>query len=199
MKAAILALSLAAAPSLALADDCADRFAEILTGSQDRAMIRGRLITQTRGQPTVVNDFSQQAWDHYLYAPVDPADAPYVLTWDGVAYQSADGDAPWIKAYEFDKQETRAAGIAMVEGQAATIRNAACGTDTIDGVTYDTLEADMTNETSFRYDIRSKYWIAPDDDGFIARATTVMRAENFESLVTQTWERAPGLDLPKPH
>lgn len=196
MRMAATALMVLAGAQAAAANDCAARIAGLLTGSLDPQPTRARIVTETKGQPAVENEMLMRSWEHYLYKPVSPQ-GPWLLTFDGVTYQSADEGGSWTKAYEFDKEETRRTGIAMVEGQAASIRNAVCGEEKIDGVVYDTLRAAMTNPPPHTFEISSQYWVEKAT-GFVARAETLMKSESFESLTRQNWQPAPDLELPLP-
>jgi hypothetical protein len=83
-----------------------------------------------------------------------------------------------------------------MEEAAATVKDAACGTKAIDGVTHNTVEA--TYEIpSYKTAHRDKSWIEPAS-GWIARSISAMKVSGFESTVTQVIVKAPGLELPTP-
>ena len=83
-----------------------------------------------------------------------------------------------------------------MEDAAATVNDAACGTEAIDGVTHDTVEASY-EIPAYKTAHRDKYWIEPAS-GWIARSISVMKMSGFESTATQVIEKAPGLELPTP-
>ncbi|MCB1475861.1 MAG: hypothetical protein H6883_09310 [Rhodobiaceae bacterium] len=195
LLAALLILALSA--PAALADDCVGRVADILKGSAGREKTMAVITTEMKGQKPTVNEFHYAKWDHYMVRMIEPAGQPLTLTHDGAMYQSADEGKSWTKVHSFDKEETRALGQKTVEEQAGSIRNAICGNEELDGKTYDTLEADMTNVSGMKFQIHSKYWVAAD--GFVVKATTLMKADNFESFTTQEWQPAPDMELPLPN
>jgi hypothetical protein len=191
------AFLLLASTQSGLADDCADRIAQFVIGSVDSVPAEGHIISEIKGQPKTENDFVTVSWKHYLYKPTVPAGGPWLLTYDGTTYQSADEGESWKKLYSFNLEDTRAASIKTVTEQASTIRNAACGEEALDGVVHDVLEADMTNLAPQTFEIHSKYWINRDT-GFVAKAATLVKSDSFESSTIQTWRLADGLTLPIP-
>lgn len=192
----IAGIALVASVTSGFADECADRFSKILTTFGDRHPSQGRLVTETKGQPKITNEFYFQAWDHYLFKSVEPADLPWVLTYDGTSWQSMDLGKTWRKAYSFDKDQTRQQSIAIIAAQAASIRNATCGTEELDGDTLDVLEAEMSNPPPNSFDIKTKYWVREDE--FVPQATSLLKSPSFESFVTQTWSEPEEMALPIP-
>ncbi len=84
-----------------------------------------------------------------------------------------------------------------MEEAATTVKDAACGTEAIDGVAHDTVEASY-EIPAYKTAHRDKYWIEPSS-GWIARSISMMKMSGFESTVTQVIAKAPGLELPTPN
>ena len=194
-KATILTALLLSAPGPALADECLERFIAMYVGALDRNHGRAHIVTEIKGQPRTENVFEIVAWDHTMTRVTVPAGSPWVLTRGGTTWQSSDEGATWTKVREFDAEEARAAHIAMVKAQADTASNVVCGEEAVDGVTYETMSADLRNETAFKYEMSNKYWIDPAS-GQVVKSTSHVTAEGFESFATQTWEFPEGLELP---
>lgn len=181
-----------------LAEDCGEKLSRLLVEwLEPRAPASAMMTVETKGQPTTKNEFLHLDWDRYMVKTIEPAGGPWYLTLDGTTWQSADAGKTWVKAYSFDKDDTRAKGNEITRQQAGTVENAVCGGEELDGVMHETIEADMTNTTNMVFHIHSKYWINPDN-GFVTRTTTRMTSDNFDSFTTQDWTPAPDLALPSP-
>ncbi len=194
-KSALAALVVTLCASSALADDCRERFIEMYVGALERNYGRAHIVTEIKGQPKTENIFEIVAWDHNMTKVTVPAGSPWVLTHKGVMWQSSDEGATWAKVHEFDAEEARAMHIASVKAQADTASNVVCGEEELDGTTYETMSADLRNETGFKYDMANTYWI-DRESGQVVKSTSHVKAEGFESFATQTWEFPEGLELP---
>lgn len=192
----IAAAAFVGTPAKAAAETCDKQVAGMLLQASERAPAQGMMRTETKGQDPMTSEFLYQTPDHYLYKPVDPADTPWTLTHDGAMYQSSDKGQTWNRIHTFDPEQSKAQAAVSLESQIATIRDAVCGTEELDGLQYNVMEATMTSKGSYTFDIRSKYWV--DDGGFVVQATSLMTGEGFESFVTQTWIRPEIMDLPIP-
>lgn len=203
MKASALSASLIAlaatplAAGAARADACADRFVAVLTGFDKPRPVESRLVNQMKGQQPTENDFLSASPDHYLVRMTKPK-GPWYLTHDGAMYQSDDDGKSWKKLRSFDKDKQKATNRENVQRQAATVRNAACGEATLDGVKHETLEADTTNTTPTAFEIHTKYWVNRADGNFVTRSETRMVTQAYEVFTVQTSKPAEGLKLPVP-
>ena len=180
-----------------LADDCADKFAQVLIGSQNMKPAQAHMVSRMKGQRPSESEFLTVSPDHYMTRPTIPK-GPWVLAFNGARYQSSDAGKSWQKIQTFDKDKARADAIKTVKGQAGTVRNAVCGEEELDGVLHETLEADTTNPAPNKFEIHTKYWVNRNAGDFVTRSDTTMKTSTFEMFTTQTWKKAPGLTLPKP-
>lgn len=192
----LAAVVLAGLSQPALADDCTARFTEIYMQLDQGIPTKTVATTQFKGAPATVNDFLYLSQDHHMTVPTNPA-GPWVLTYQNVMYQSADDGKTWAKVRDLDSAQNAAGAVAAKKTNAETIRNAACGEDSIDGVTLEKVAADLTVSQGMVTENRYTYWVSRDD-GFIVKAVYETKAPNFEMVTTQTIEPAPGLSLPAP-
>lgn len=179
-----------------MADPCHDRFVELYMQLDQGMPTKTFVTTAFKGAPPMTNDFLYLNNDHHMSVPINPPQA-WVLTYRNVMYQSSDEGKSWAKVRDLDASQNAEGALAAKAENAKTIRNATCGTEEIDGVAHDTLEADLTVSQGMVTENHYKYWVRPDD-GFIVKATYDTRAPNFEMAITQMIEKAPGLKLPMP-
>ncbi len=197
MKSAVAAVGLLLGTVQAgMADPCHDRFVELYKQLDQGVPTKTFVTTAFKGAPPMTNDFLYLNHDHHMSVPIDPPQA-WVLTYRNVMYQSSDEGKSWAKVRDLDASQNAEGAIAAKAENAKTIRNAACGTEEIDGVAHDTLEADLTVSQGMVTENHYKYWVRPDD-GFIVKAAYDTKAPNFEMAITQVIEKAPDLKLPTP-
>ena len=196
-RAVVAALLLAGFIQPGLADPCADKFVAVLTHSQKMKPAQAHIVTRMKGQPDGENEFLSVSADHFMVKPTKPK-GPWYLTYDGVRYQSSDEGKTWQKQQSFDKAQAKADGIKLLTSQAATVRNAVCSEEMLDGVKHETLAADTTNLAPMKFEIHTKYWVDRAHDNFVTRSDTTMKTDSYEILTIQTWKPADGLTLPTP-
>lgn len=189
---AVALLLISAAPGRS--DTCAEKFTRVLTGYENKMPVKSHIVSEMKGQPPSENDFLSVSWQHYM---TKTTKGPWYLTYDGTMFQSSDEGKSWTKVRSFDKDKTRAAGMATVKAQAGTVRNAVCGEEALDGVAHDTMEADTTNLTPQKFEIHTKYWVNRKT-GFVSKTITRMTAPTYEIHTTQISSPADGLTLPVP-
>lgn len=195
MKTAALAAVLALVTiQPTFADPCHDRFVELYMQLDQGLPTKTFVTTEFKGAPAMTNDFLYLSQDHSMSVPIDPPQA-WVLFYQNAMYQSSDKGETWAKVRDLDS--TPEAAIAAKQESAKTVRNAACGEEEIGGVAHDTLRAELTLTQGSVSENVYTYWVRKDD-GFIARATYDTKGPNFEMLITQEIEPAPGLELPTP-
>lgn len=196
-KTIVMALLLLVPAGPGLADDCADKFAQVLVNSQNMKPTQARTLSGVKGGAQNESEFLSVSRDHYMTKPTKPK-GPWVLAFDGGRYQSSDEGKSWKKFQSFDKAAEKAGALKTVKAQAASVRNAVCGKEELDGVMHETLEADTTNPAPNAFEIHTKYWVNRDAGDFVTRADMTMKMSGMEMLTSQTWKEAPGLTLPKP-
>jgi len=180
----------------ARADDCKDRLVHLIGGSVEARPARGLLKSEIKGGPTSENEFLTMANDHNLFKPIKPANMDWVLTYKGGRYTSSDQGKSWKKVQSFDPDEAQAAARKSVSEQAQSAKNVTCAEGTLDGKTYDTIEAELSLPGS-PATMHNKYWIDRNAD-FVVKSTSLTKMQGFESLTTQTWQLADDLSLPTP-
>jgi hypothetical protein len=193
---AVAALLTSTAQS-AEADACEERFVRLLLDGNGNGPVKIHVTQEIKGAPVTENWFYQVSPGHWMTEMVTPADQPWVLTYDDAMYTSSDKGGTWTKLRDLDSDANADSAKANMMENAETARNAACGTEELDGVAYETVQADYDTLQNFKSENHHKYWVHPDT-GFIAKAVYELKAENFESMTTQLIEAAPDLVLPTP-
>lgn len=197
MRSAVAAAALLIVSAQAgFADPCQDRFTELYMQLDQGVPTKTFVTTEFKGAPAMTNDFLYLNSGHHMTVPIQPPQ-PWVLTYENVMYQSADKGGSWAKVRDLDSGQNADGAIAAKKTNAATIRNAACGTEEIDGVKVEMVAADITVSQGMVTENRYTYWVRSDDN-FIVKAVYDTKAQNFEMKVTQVIEKAPDLKLPVP-
>lgn len=197
MKALLAgSLALMVTGSAAAADPCADRFTELFMQLDQGLPTKTFVTTEFKGAPAMTNELLFLSQDHHMTVPVEPPMA-WVLTHGNVMYQSSDHGESWAKVRDLDAGANAEGAIAQKRKDAESVRNAVCAEDTIDGVAFDRIAADLTLTQGQTTENRYTYWVRKDT-GFIARATYDTKGEAFEMLITQEIEPAPNLVIPVP-
>ena len=191
----VVALTASATALPASADTCRDRFVRLLVEGNGDGAVKIHVTQEIKGAPASQNWFYQQAPGHWMTEMIEPAGQPWVLTHDNVMYTSSDEGESWTKLRDLDSDPDAAR--AQMEENAQTARKEVCGNEELDGVVYETVEADYDSLQGFKSENHHRYWVHPET-GFIVRAVYHLKSENFESMTTQRIEAAPDLQLPTP-
>jgi len=191
----VAALLASAAAFPASAETCREQFVRLLVEGNGDGAVKIHVTQEIKGAPASQNWFYQETPGHWMTEVIEPAGQPWVLTHDKVMYTSADKGESWTKLRDFDSDPDAAR--AQMEENAQSARNEVCGTEELDGVMFDTVEADYDSLQGFKSENHHKYWVHPET-GFIAKAFYHLKSETFESMTTQLIEAAPDLDLPTP-
>ncbi|MHA7775951.1 hypothetical protein [Roseibium sp. M-1] len=182
--------------SVSFADPCQDRFTELYLRLDQEIPTRTAVTTAFKGAPETKNDFLYLSADHYMTVPTSPA-GPWVLGYENVLYQSDDDGKTWAKIREMDTGQNADKARADKETNAATIRNAACGEEEVNGEAVEVVAADITVSQGMVTENRYTYFVRRSD-GFIVKAIYDTKAPNFEMVTTQEIQTDPGLTLPMP-
>ena len=180
----------------AMADECLDRFVKILTDISEKGPVRTHVIQQYKGAPATETYHYNLNAGHWMSEAIKPATGAWSLGYNNILFTSTDKGKTWKKVRVMAGQSQQAKLKALQEN-AKTARNAKCGQETLDGVTYDTVEGDYTYLQNMKTEYHNKYWINRDT-GFIRKAVYTFKASNFSGQTTQLIEKAPGLTLPTP-
>ena len=192
--AAAVALALGAQP--ALADACLDRFVKILTDVSEKGPVKIHVTQQYKGAPATENVHYSLSSGHWMTKMLKPANAPWSLGYKGALFTSSDKGKTWrkVRALPMPTPEER---LKALKKSAKTARNAKCGTETLAGATYDTVEGDYTFQGNMKIEYHHKYWLDPSS-GFIHKAVYTFRSRAISGHITQLIERTPTLTLPMP-
>lgn len=185
-----------ATPLPASADACSEKFVKLFTDSSDKGPVTIHVTQENKGGMTTKNYSHQLSADHWMTEMIEPADMPWTLVYKKSMYMSADRGKSWTKVRAAAAAQSPEAGAETLKRMAKTVVNAACATDTIDGVTYDTVEADYES-LNITAEYHSKYWVHPDT-GRIVKSVTVTHVTGQETTATQLISEAPDLKLPTP-
>jgi hypothetical protein len=187
---------LAGSMQSALANPCQDRFSELYLQLDQTTPTKTQVTTAFKGAPPTTNDFFYLSQDHYLTVPTSP-EGPWVLGYGNALYQSVDQGSTWEKIREMDTGQNADQARADKETNAATIRNAACGEEELDGEAVEVVAADITVSQGMVTENRYTYFVRRSDD-FIVKAIYDTKVPSFEMVTTQVIEKATGLNLPVP-
>ena len=199
---AVLFLFLAGSIQSALADPCQDRFTALYLQLDKATPTKTQVTTAFKGEPPTTDEFFHAPQDHYLIVPSAP-ERPWVLGYDNAVYQSADQGATWEKISEVDPRQNADKARADKEANAATIRNATCSEEELDGEAVEVVAADITLSQGMVTENRFTYFIRRSDD-FIVKAIydtktpSSEKTPSLELVTTHVIEKAPGLSLPVP-
>ncbi len=180
----------------AAAEACVEKFRRILVDRNETGPVKVTVTQQVKGAPATRNINYQAGPGHWMTEMIEPANGQWTLVHDDVMFTSTDKGATWKKLRALDSANNADQSRRNMEEAAATVKDAACGMEAIDGVAHDTVEASY-EIPAYKTAHRDKYWIEPSS-GWIARSISMMKMSGFESTVTQVIERAPGLELPTP-
>ncbi|WP_299818368.1 hypothetical protein [uncultured Roseibium sp.] len=180
----------------ALADPCQDRFTDLYLQLDQGMPTKTIATTAFKGSTPSTNEFHYVSQDHYMTVPTEPA-GPWALGYQNVLYQSGDEGKTWQKVREMETAQNADKARADKLVNAETIRNPACGEETMNGETVEVVAADITVSQGMVTENRYTYWVRPGD-GFIVKAVYDTKAPGFEMVTTQVIEKAPGLTLPAP-
>lgn len=196
MRLAIAIAMTLAACLPANADACRERFIDLFTNRNATVPVKIHVTQEIKGGMTTKNYNYQNGPDHWMTEMIEPSNMAWSLVYDNAMFTSSDRGATWQKIRTLDSAHNSADNDKNLRDAAATAKDAVCGTEDIDGISHETVEASY-EYVKYKTAHRDKYWVNPKT-GWIAKSTTLTKQAGFESFVTQIIEPAPGLDLPKP-
>lgn len=189
------AIILLAGTLSALAENCEEKFIHLMTERTTKEPTKIFVTQEIKGGAKTVNWNYQDGKGNWMTEMVEPANAQWSMGLNNVLYSSADKGKTWTKVRDMENQND--AHQKSLNERAATVENAVCGKAKIDGVVYETVEADYKMLGSFKADIHDKFRVNPAN-GYVSRLETTMKSSNFESFIVQLPEPAPDLVFPKP-
>ena len=175
---------------------CEQKFVRLLTDQSKKGPVKIFIIQEIKGGPASRNWHYNTGDGNWMTEMVEPANMQWTLMRDNVMYTSSNKGKSWQKLRAFDSSASMADVHKQQIENAKTAKNAKCGTDTLNGVAHETVEAEY-EAVKYKTSHRAKYWINPAD-GWITKHTMTTKQAGFESFTTQMIERAPGLEIPSP-
>ena len=179
------------------ADECMDRFKELMMGQLERGAVKIHITQQMKGAPATKNWHYNNGEGHWMTEMIDPVDMPWSMAHENRFYSSADQGKTWKFVSEMDDAAAKQKAREMLEQDAATASNASCGSEELEGTTYETVSGTHVSSVMQGAEVSHKYWVNPDD-GWIARLDSTTSGNGFEMTTSQVLEPASDLQLPVP-
>jgi hypothetical protein len=198
MRKAITALFIltVASSTAASADSCRDRFIELFSDRAPKGPVKIHVTQEIKGGMSSKNYNYQSGTGDWMTEMIEPDNMQWTLVHDNVMYSSADKGKSWKKIRALDSNQNESTVKKDLADAAATVKNAECGNETLDGVMHKTVAADY-DYPKYKSTHRDKYWVNPKT-GWITKSVMQTKQSGFESTTTQVIEPAPGLELPTP-
>ncbi len=180
----------------ALADACLEAFVQALTKPKATAgFIKIHITSKIAGQkPTINYNISDLSTGDWLTQMVDPPNSPWSMAMGKAMYVSNDKGASWKKIRDLEEGHSPEAVRKRIVENMKTAKNAKCGTEAINGVPHETVEAEYTAQGNLF--IIDKNWLHPETKR-IVKSESTMRQGNFESHTTQVIEYLTEFSFPK--
>lgn len=193
LAATILLLMAMALP--AAAETCREKFVRLFTDRKQEP-VKIHVTQEMKGGMTTKNFNYQNGRGDWMTEMIEPKTLPWTLVSNNVMYTSADQGKTWVKVRTLDSAQDPEAAKASLREAAATAKNVACGTDQLNGIPHETVEADYVYP-KYKTQHHDKFWVNTKT-GRIGKSTTWTKQGAFESTVIQIIEPAPDLKLPTP-
>ncbi|MGB7286055.1 MAG: hypothetical protein WBC71_03900, partial [Salaquimonas sp.] len=169
------------------AETCEEKFVRLMTDRTTKEPTQIHVTQQIKGSAKTVNWNYQDGKGNWRTEMIEPANAQWSMVADNILYTSSEEGKTWQKVREMD--EANADHEKSMKERAATVENAVCGNEDLDGASHEVVEADYKMLGSFEADIHDKFWIHPET-GYVPRLETTMKNTAFESFLVQILEPA---------
>lgn len=192
-------LALFAVPAHANDAACVERFKQLLVdGNPGKGPAKAH-ITQSFGTMQTENNFYSLGAGSAdgMMEPVKGMGDQQVLFRKGKMYVSTDKGKSWTFVREMDKGASPESVKEKLKADADTATDVSCGTEALDGVDHETVEATYVASTAQGATITAKYWVNPET-GWMRKAVTSGMMGGTQSVTTQMIEPMPDLTLPDP-
>lgn len=194
LVAMIVFIVLAAQP--AIAETCREKFVRLTKVGNGEVPARLKITTEMKKGGITKNEFWFVSSDHYMTI-VPGAKPQWVLGYNNTLFFSTNQGKSWKKLRSMSTKKNKENTRRDQAENAKTVKNEVCGKEEIDGVMYDTVEADIRILQNVNTDYRNKYWIDPKTN-LAVKAVYNSKSKKFGSITTQIIERDPDLKLPMP-
>lgn len=181
------------------ADQCHDRFSDLLVNGNDYAgPVRLHITQEIVGARTTLNYHYSDGEGNGMTEMIDPVDDPWSLFVGDNMYMSTDKGNTWKFINSFDAEKNRENAKVALSNDLSSATDVKCGEEILDGTSYEIVEGNYIASAINGADIYEKLWVDPTS-GWIAKSYRHMRSPAFESKTTQVVEAAPEFVLPTPN
>jgi hypothetical protein len=198
MKLSAITLALITASSIANADSCLDRFAQlVVNGNPDIGPTRLHITQEIVGGQNSLNYFHSDGQGNGMTEMIDPVDSSWSLFLGDNMYVSQDKGQSWTFQSSFDAEKGRADAKAALAKDVETASDLSCGTQTLNDVDHEVVAGTYQSSAIAGAEIHETLWVNPGT-GLIAQSYRHLKMSGFESKTTQVIELSPDLVLPQP-
>ena len=198
MKLAALLCTLLSCGTIANADPCQDRFAELLvSGFEDKGPTLIHITQEIVGGQTSVTWHHSDGNGNGMSEVIEPDGSPWSLFLNGKMYTSADKGKNWTFMSAFDGAAARAKNKAAMIKDAATVRDLSCTQADLNGAVHEVVEGTYTSSVIAGAEIFEKTWVNPKT-GAITQSYRHVMMDSYQTKTTQVIEPHPDLNLPNP-
>jgi hypothetical protein len=191
-----LTLALLLLPSLAQADDCTARLADLVSRPAMNGQPHEALVTVAVDNQRMVMRYQNLSERHQLVEIIEPTGDPGFMLFEN-GYYAPDGAGGWayLEPSNIDAQQANFAR--MRAAQAAGILTATCGAESRDGITYDRIDGSIGPFPPFDNGMTLRYLLLPE-----TQVVAVMEnSYDLDGVVTNSsfvFTLTPDLTLPTP-
>ena len=179
------------------AQDCPERFAELLKGQLHKGGVKIHVTQTIVGGMTSTNWHYNTGDGHWMTEMIEPENMAWSLMHDNKFYTSSDRGKTWTFVRAMDDAGNNENAKKQAEMNAETATNQQCGQEEVDGKMLETVSGTYISSAMQGAEIDQKYWVEPDS-GWIARSTMHVKGNGFEMKTDQLLEPAQQLSLPVP-
>ena len=180
----------------ALADECRDRFIELVTEKRNKGAVTINIEQWGKGALTSKNNFYYIGTGQWMTEMLEPENMAWTLVTNSIMYTSADKGKSWKKIRKMDSAGNEDTTVNVLKQSAQTTTGATCGKEALDGVMHDTVEAQYKSKAVNGL-VKNKYWVNAETD-WITKLYREVNINGSESFTTQIMTSTPDLKLPEP-
>lgn len=186
--------------SVAIADECRQRFIDIVIFSKERGYdgaLKSFITQEVNGAQVSKNYYHYIDKENWMTEMVEPAGAPWSLARNNVLYISNDKGSTWQKVREMDPTAPSENADELLAERAKTVRNTKCTKEELDGAKLEVLFGEYDMPGGVAGSIQEKMWLS-SDASWVPKSMMHIKMAGTESKTTQLIEKMPGLTLPMP-
>lgn len=181
----------------AIADTCLEAFVQAWTKPRpSTGFVKIHITSQIAGQkPTSNYNISDLATGDWLTQMIDPPNMPWSMAMGKAMYVSNDKGKSWKKVRDLEEGHSPEAVRRQVAENMKSAKNAKCGTEEINGLPHETVEAEYIAQGNIL--MKDKSWLHPKTKG-IVKSESLMRQGKFEIKNIQVVVYLTEFNFPKP-